>query len=274
EAMIDFQIQDRAQQAAELSRAHDRKISPAGKRLVIRTYSRMVDDDFCGKNRGFVPGSYGVLSISDTGIGMTPEVQEHLFEPFYTTTGVGRGSGLGLSTVYGIVKQLGGSIRVQSAPGKGSHFEIYLRVATAKEIWTRRDEPVQNLKGSETILVVEDEDAVRGLIVRILKALGYQTLEAAHGGEGLTICQTYQKPIDLIISDLIMPHVSGKQFIEEVRKTRKDIKVLFVSGYSNVDTVNGETLGVDTPLIQKPFTKESLAARIREILENRWKPAS
>ena len=271
-----MQLAVNAREAMIELQAHCRPGAPEGggaKQLVIRTAGRVLDEAFCETHPEFTPGHYVMLSVSDNGIGMSSEIKEHLFEPFFSTKGVGRGTGLGLSTVYGIIKQLGGGIRVDSAPGKGATFEIYLRVATQREVWTRRDAPASALRGKETILVVEDEDAVRGLIVRILQSLGYTTLQAVHGGEGLAVCTSYQKPIDLIISDLIMPHMSGKQFIEEVRKIRSDVKVLFVSGYSNFDTVDGDVLGVDTPLIQKPFTKESLATRVREVIENRWKPS-
>ena len=125
------------------------------------------------------------------------------------------------------------------------------------------------MRGTETILVVEDEEVVRNLTVRMLQTLGYQTMQAPHGGEALEICRTYKEPIHLILTDMIMPHMNGKQFVEELQKTRRDFKVLFVSGYSSDDTVDGKLIGVDTPLIQKPFTRETLGRKIRELLDKK-----
>ncbi|OGV47454.1 MAG: hypothetical protein A2X46_14120 [Lentisphaerae bacterium GWF2_57_35] len=267
EAMIDSQASYRALQFPGVGKEMPVGVSEKTKRLVIRTAHRELDERFCRHNAQFTPGGYVVLTVSDSGAGITPEVKEHLFEPFFTTKGVGRGSGLGLSTIYGIIKQLGGVIQVQSRPGHGTTFDIFLKQATFQETLRQSELPAANTKGQETILVVEDEESVRRLIVRILQSCGYTTLEAGHGGEGLKVCAAHDARIDLIITDMIMPHVSGKQFIEQLRKSRNDFKVLFVSGYSSDDTVDGAIIGVDTPLIQKPFTRESLARKVREVLD-------
>jgi two-component system cell cycle sensor histidine kinase/response regulator CckA len=266
EAMIDSQASFRALQ---LAGSPGKSVGPnqQAKRLVIRTSQRELDERFCRHNAQFTPGGYVVLTVSDSGTGMTTEIKEHLFEPFFTTKGVGRGSGLGLSTIYGIIKQLGGAIQVQSKPGHGTTFDIFLKQATFQETLRQVEPQAPIQKGKEIILVVEDEESVRRLIVRILQSYGYTTLEASHGGEGLRICSAHEGRIDLIITDMIMPQVSGKQFIEQLRKSRTDFKVLFVSGYSADDTVDGEVVGVDTPLIQKPFTRESLARKVREVLD-------
>ncbi len=265
EALIDSQASIRLRQRD--AGGLESGVQERPKRLVIRTAPRVADVEACRKNASLAEGPYVVLSVSDTGIGMTPEVREHLFEPYFTTKGVGRGSGLGLSTIYGIVKQLGGAIVVESEPGQGTTFEIWLKQASFAETLRQNESPTGNIRGGETVLVVEDEDSVRQLIVRILKTLGYHTLEASHGGEGLRVCAEYKQPIHLIISDLIMPQVSGKAFIEELRKTRNDFKVIFVSGYSKDDTVCGEVLGSEAPLIQKPFSRDGLARKVRQVLD-------
>ncbi len=238
------------------------------KQLVIETANAKLDAAFCRTHPGIQPGPYVRLSVSDTGIGMPPEVREHLFEPFFTTKEVGKGSGLGLSTIYGIVKQMGGVITVDSELGEGTTFTLYLPLTAAKpETGPAEKVDRRQMEGHETILVVEDEEVVRNLTVRMLQTLGYRTLEAGNGVEALEACRHLDEPIHLILSDMVMPHMSGKAFVEELRKVREDFKVLFVSGYSSEDSVSGEVIGNDTPLIQKPFTREVLGRRVREILD-------
>jgi two-component system, cell cycle sensor histidine kinase and response regulator CckA len=268
EAMVDPQVGLQLPELREEMEKWREKVLARSKHLCIETSSALLDPAFCTKHVGIKPGPHVVISIRDTGIGMPKEVREHLFEPYFTTKEVGRGSGLGLSTVYGIVKQMGGYIAVESELGEGSTFKIYLPLSADPS--PRRTEVVEerrNVRGKETILVVEDEEVVRSLIVRMLQTLGYQTMQAPHGGEALEICRTFKEPIHLILTDMIMPHMSGKQFVEELQKFRSDSKVLFVSGYSGDDTVDGKVIGVDTPLIQKPFTRETLGRKIRELLD-------
>lgn len=268
EAMVDPRVSAQLPEIAEEMEKWRAKIESRPKHLCIETASAMLDPSFCAKHVGVKPGPHVVISVSDTGIGMPKEVREHLFEPYFTTKEVGRGSGLGLSTVYGIVKQMGGYIEVESELGEGSTFKIYLPLSTdSAPQRTQAPEERRNVRGQETILVVEDEEVVRNLTVRMLQTLGYQTLQAPHGGEALEICRTYKDPIHLILTDMIMPHMNGRQFVEELQKTRKDFKVLFVSGYSSDDTVDGKTIGVDVPLIQKPFTRDTLGRKIRELLD-------
>ena len=238
------------------------------KRLTIQTANVTLTEPVRYFHAEVTPGSYVSLLISDTGIGMSDEIKEHLFEPFFTTKGVGKGSGLGLSTVYGIVKQMGGSIQIDSRPGKGTTFQIYLPRAGAEPVRSET-RTTTDLKGSGTILVVEDEKTVRALTVRMLQMLGYNVLEAEHGGQALEICRQFKNPIDLVLTDMVMPYMGGKQFVEELHKMRADFKVLFVSGYSSDATVDGEIIGVDVPLIQKPFTRESLARKIKEVMEKK-----
>jgi len=244
------------------------KMGARPKRLTIETVNVLLDQAFCSKQVGAAPGRHILVSIRDTGIGMSAETVEHLFEPFFTTKEVGRGSGLGLSTIYGIVKQMGGLIKVESSLGEGSVFQIYLPVAGARsEQGAGSPQEVRNVHGNETILVVEDEEVVRRLTIRMLQTLGYKTVEAAHGVEALEVLRTYTEPIHLILTDMIMPHMSGKQFVEELRKAGRQSKVLFVSGYSSDDTVGGKLIGVETPLIQKPFTRDMLGRKVREVLD-------
>lgn len=270
EAMVDPQVSVQLPEIREQTEKWCEKIKTRPKQLFIETASAMLDVVFCEKHVGIKPGPHVMISIRDTGIGMPKDVREHLFEPYFTTKEVGRGSGLGLSTVYGIVKQMGGYIAVESELGEGSTFKIYLPLSA--DPTPRRTEVVQarpTLKGKETILVVEDEEVVRDLTVRMLQTLGYQTMQASNGGEALKICRSFEDPIHLVLTDMIMPRMNGKQFVEELQKTRQDFKVLFVSGYSSEDTVDGKVIGVDTPLIQKPFTRETLGRRIRELLDTK-----
>lgn len=270
EAMANPQVSAQLPEIREQVEKWREKIKTRPKQLFLETSSALLDLAFCAKHVEVKPGPHVMIAIRDTGIGMSKEVREHLFEPYFTTKEVGRGSGLGLSTVYGIVKQMGGYIAVESELGEGSRFKIYLPLSA--DPTPQRTEVVQerrNLRGNETILVVEDEEVVRNLTVRMLQSLGYQTMQAAHGGEALEICGTFKEPIHLILTDMIMPRMNGKQFVEELQKTRRDFKVLFVSGYSSDDTVDGKVIGVGTPLIQKPFTRETLGRKIRELLDQK-----
>ncbi len=270
EAMADPQVGMEMPELRARMEEYRVKLEERPKQLFIETSTVLLDESFCAKHVGVKPGRHIRISIRDTGIGMPKEVREHLFEPYFTTKEVGRGSGLGLSTVYGIVKQMGGSILVESELGEGSSFRIFLPVSTeplpprADAAKDRRD-----VRGKETILIVEDEEVVRSLTVRMLQTLGYRTMQAAHGHEALDVCRTFKEPIDLVLTDMIMPHMNGKQFIEQLWKTRQDFKVLFVSGYSSSDTVDGKVIGEDTPLIQKPFTREALGRKIREMLDTK-----
>ena len=267
DAMADPRFVARTTMVQEEIQRLREKVLSRPKRLSIETASVDLDEAFCGKHVGVKPGLHVMLSVTDTGIGMPKDVQEHLFEPFFTTREVGQGSGLGLSTVYGIVRQMGGLIQVESVLGEGTTFRIYLPLAAVE---ARRAAPPATTaapRGKETILVVEDEEIVRNLTARMLQTLGYEVLQAANGREGLEVCRAQRGPIDLILTDLVMPQMSGRQFVTELRKLRQDFKALFVSGYSSADTVDGMVVGTDTPLIQKPFTREVLARKIREVLE-------
>ena len=213
------------------------------------------------------PGSYVMLAVSDTGIGMSAETQAHIFEPFFTTKDKGKGTGLGLSTVYGIVKQSGGYIWVYSEPGRGTTFKIYLpRVDKAAESLSPPAESPPS-GGTETMLLVEDEDMVRVLARDALRLAGYTVLEAPHGGEALLLCERHPGKIDLLLTDVVMPHMSGPELAERLAPLRPDMRVLFMSGYTDGAMAQQDALGPDTPFIQKPFTPGSLVRKVREVLD-------
>jgi CheY-like chemotaxis protein len=218
------------------------------------------------------PGHYVKLCVSDTGKGMAPEVRDHLFEPFFTTKE--KGTGLGLSTVYGIVKQSEGNIWVYSEPGLGSTFNIYLPRMNEPLEETRKKVPSGELfRGGETILVVEDEENVRRLAVRILERQGYTVLEATCVNDALELCKESKEPIHMILTDVVMPEMSGPQLAEQLVSLRPKIKVLYMSGYADNAIVHQGVLKDGVDYIQKPFTIDGLAKKMREVLDKDSKSA-
>jgi CheY-like chemotaxis protein len=215
-----------------------------------------------------IPGPYVMLAVSDTGMGMDQQTQARIFEPFFTTKVAGKGTGLGLSTVYGIVKQSGGNIWVYSELGRGTTFKIYLpRVDEGAQKFERRVEAKGVLKGSETVLLAEDEEAVRTLARQLLEMYGYQVLEAANGGATLLICERHQEPIHLLITDVIMPEMSGRELADRLAQLRPDMKVLFMSGYTDNAIVHQGVLDEWANFIQKPFPTHALARKVRNVLD-------
>jgi PAS domain S-box-containing protein len=213
---------------------------------------------------------YVLLAVSDTGCGMTPEVQAKIFEPFFTTKPVGQGTGLGLSTVYGIVKQSGGFVWVESEPRVGTTFRIYLpRVSSPRPDAADAEPPTAPLGGSETILVVEDEDIVRSLACRGLREQGYHVLEARHGGEALRQMGEQPRRIDLVISDVVMPELGGRELGQRLARLQPELPVLYMSGYTGDDVIQRGLLDPGAPFQQKPFTPEGLARKVREMLDAR-----
>ena len=214
-------------------------------------------------------GDYVRLSISDTGHGMDEETMRHIFEPFFTTKEVGRGTGLGLSTVYGIVKQSGGHIQVSSEPGKGSSFSIYL--PRAKDLTppavkgTSRSMPAQ--RTGETILVVEDNETVRHLVVAMLKSSGYRVIAPATPREALRICEEFSAPLDLLLTDMVLPETDGAAIAEKAIAARPNLRVLFMSGYTEHPVLRLPGFDRGAPFIQKPFTKATLTAKVRDVLQ-------
>jgi CheY-like chemotaxis protein len=213
------------------------------------------------------PGEYVMLSVTDTGAGMDEETMSHIFEPFFTTKGPGKGTGLGLATVYGIVSQTGGGISVESDPGKGSVFRIYLPVETAPVDYSRVPlAPVEKSHNFETVLVVEDEEIVRELVCEVLEHQGYNILCAADGVEAMELAEDFDGEIHLLVTDVIMPHMNGHELAAKLSAIRPDMKVLYVSGYSDNDIGDHGSLDPRFELLQKPFTPQTLARKIRDVI--------
>ena len=241
---------------------------PKGGKITIETCNTVLDETYARKHVSVQPGSYVVLIVSDNGVGMDAKTQERVFDPFFTTKEIGKGTGLGLSTVYGIVKQSEGSVWVYSEVGRGTTFKIYLpRVDNGAE-----DEKLASVAsivpgGSETILLVEDEDLVRDLSIAILEEAGYKVISATDGDEGLRLCQQFEGRIDLMITDVVMPRMSGRELAEYLKVLRPETEVLYMSGYTDDAIVRHGILEDDMPFIQKPFLPDALALKVRELLE-------
>ncbi len=242
---------------------------PDGGKLTIETANMVLDEEYARKHVAVAPGRFVMLSVSDTGMGMTPEIKEKVFEPFFTTKKKGEGTGLGLSTVYGIVKQSGGNIWVYSELGKGTTIKIYLPFVEEPLDEIRKKEVVGEglLRGSETIFVVEDEEVVRNLVIRILKELGYRVLEAAQGVDVFPVADEHEGPIHLLLTDVVMPKISGRELAERLASLRPGIKVLYMSGYTDNAIAHHGILDKGMNFIQKPFTVEGLARKVREVLD-------
>ena len=236
-----------------------------GGQLTLETANVVADRQHCEAHPGAKPGSYVLLSVTDTGIGMTPEVRERIFEPFFTSKGPHQGTGLGLPTVYGIVQQHDGMIQVQSEPGAGTTFEIYLpadgRLAT--EIGDKR--AVTPPRGRETILLAEDDERVRRAALRILQQAGYRAIAVTNGFEAIRLLREREEPVQLILLDLVMPQMSGPEAWEQLRALRPDMRVLFTSGYA--DEKYRKRLPPDAEVLDKPFRTEQLLGRIRQKLD-------
>jgi PAS domain S-box-containing protein len=238
----------------------------AGGHITVKTENV----EFSGNSRkaGIVePGSYVVLSVTDNGVGMDAETQSHIFDPFFTTKETGKGTGLGLSTVYGIVKQSGGTVWVYSEPNNGTTFKIYLPRTDAVEASANHESSaVFTARGSETILLVEDEPMVRELAREVLEEYGYRVLTAANGKEGLSVCRDYPEKIDLIVTDVVMPQMSGRELAEKARTLRPDTRVLYMSGFTDDAIVRHGLIADDLCFIQKPFSPDGLASKVRAVL--------
>lgn len=242
-------------------------IKSAGK-IIIETGTRHFDQDYCADYADCVPGDYVLLTVSDDGCGMDEETQEHLFEPFFTTKGVGEGTGLGLATVYGIVKQNNGFVNVYSEPGQGSTFKIYLpRHKAAMEQMTTEDAADSYARGSETVLLVEDERSILTMARKMLEQLGYTVLTANTPSAALRLADDYQGEIHLLVTDLVMPEMNGRVLAERLHAIYPSVKILFMSGYSASTIAHRGVLEEGVHFIQKPFLKKDLAAKMRETLD-------
>jgi PAS domain S-box-containing protein len=244
-----------------------RDAMPTGGKLTIETKNVDLDETYNASRPEVIPGRYVMLAVSDTGCGMTPEIQAHIFEPFFTTKGPGKGTGLGLATVYGIVKQSGGFIYLYSEPGRGTAFKIYLPAVEKRE----SEKSLHGVKlmphGTETILLVEDEDAVRAVSRFALQTFGYNVLEANRPTEAIRLCEQHQGPIALLVTDIVMPGMGGRALTERISELRPGIKVLYVSGYTDDAVVRHGVLQADVAFLQKPFTPTSLANKVRQVLD-------
>jgi len=245
-----------------------RDAMPKGGKITIETGHTYLDGAYAREHVAVQPGHFVVLTVSDTGIGMDAETQKRIFDPFFTTKEVGKGTGLGLSTVYGIVKQSEGSIWVYSEIGRGTTFKVYLpRVDDVAEAEESANSSQRAAGGSETILLVEDEELVRELAVEILEQYGYAVIAAATGEEGLQICKGFDGRIDLVITDVVMPQMSGRELTEQIAALRPDTRVLYMSGYTDDAIVRHGILEEHMSFIQKPFLPEALARKTRELLD-------
>ena len=245
-----------------------RDAMPQGGHLIIETENVDLDAEYVRRHVGARPGPHVMLAVSDSGVGIPREIQRHIFEPFFTTKEQGKGTGLGLATVYGIVKQSGGYIECDSEPGRGTAFRIYLpRVDVAAPAVERSARPVEAAGGTETILLVEDEEGVRELARDILRASGYTVIEARNGAEALLLSERHQGPLDLLLTDVVMPRMSGRELAERLAPLRPDLSVLYMSGYTDDAVIRHGVLGAGTAFLQKPFTPGALIARVRETLD-------
>jgi PAS domain S-box-containing protein len=240
-----------------------------GGKLTIETANADLDEIYAQQHPMVQPGRYAMLAVRDTGTGMDDETRSHIFEPFFTTKQKGRGTGLGLSTVYGIVQQSSGHIWVYSEPGQGTTFKIYFpEAAGTPKAPVEKTESKLILTGSETLLVVEDEEAVRTLAVRILREHGYTVLSASDGEEALRLARAYKELIHMVLTDVIMPGISGNTLVTRLRISRPRIKSLFISGYTDDAIVHHGILDSGIAFLQKPFSIESLTRKVREVLES------
>jgi len=244
-----------------------RDAMPDGGRLTLETANVEIDPEFSARHLALEPGPYVCLAVTDTGCGMEEAVKARIFEPFFTTKEKGRGTGLGLSTVYGIVKQSGGDVWVYSEPGIGTTFKIYLpALAGPPSPHTAAPGAAVEAHGTETILVVEDEESVRKIAKRILETAGYRVFAAGSGPEALAVCEQRAGEIHLVLTDVVLPLMSGQALAERIAKTYPTIRLLFMSGYTDNAFVHQGALEASTPFIDKPFTAQDLTRKVREVL--------
>jgi CheY-like chemotaxis protein len=241
---------------------------PQGGRLSIETANVELDSKYASEHLGVTPGRYVMLAVTDTGEGMSREVQARLFEPFFTTKAVGKGTGMGLATVYGIVKQNHGYIWIYSELGQGTTVQVHFpAVLDGSAAESREIKSTLRLAGTETILVVEDNDRLRELTRRSLQRQGYTTLLASNGEEAVRIAGSHVGPIQLLLTDVVMPGLSGKPLVDAILRLRSDIKILYCSGYTADAIAHHGVVETGVAFLQKPFTPDGLAKKVREVLD-------
>ena len=246
---------------------NSRDAMPLGGKLIIETANNYLDETYSRQHIAVVPGPFVMPAVSDTGVGIDEATQKHIFEPFFTTKDIGKGTGLGLSTVYGIVKQSGGNIWVYSEVDKGTTFKVYL---------PRVDENVEELKLShingdtaqraETILLVEDAELVRNVTKEMLITSGYKVLEADSGAAAILICEQHQEPIHLLLTDVVMPNMSGRELADRLIVLHPEMRVVYMSGYTQDTIVHHGVLDEGINFIEKPFSAEALSLKVRDVL--------
>jgi CheY-like chemotaxis protein len=244
-----------------------RDAMPTGGRLTVETRNVVLDEEYVRARPGARTGPHVLLSVSDTGCGMTEEVKARAFEPFFTTKQPGKGTGLGLATVYGIVKQSGGHVGVYSEKGRGSTFKVYLPRAAGQPSSGRSSLGLPMPRGSETLLLVEDDGAIRALAERVLLGCGYAVLCAPDGAAALDVAAGHGGAIDLLLTDVVMPRLGGGELVRRLAAVRPGLKVLFLSGYADDAVVRHGVLREGVPFLHKPFSAAALTRKVREVLD-------
>lgn len=245
---------------------NSRDAMPLGGRLTVESSNVHLDENYARSHVGVKPGEFVMIAVSDNGTGMDEKTRRHIFEPFFTTKEKGKGTGLGLATVYGIVKQAGGDIWVYSEPGQGTVFKLYFPRVREEAAETSAPEPVGPVATQETVLLVEDEQSVRELTFKMLQKLGYRILTANGGAEALEISRSHTGPISILVTDVVMPGMSGRQLADVLKASRPEMKVLFLSGYTEDTIVHHGVLDENVQFLPKPFSREVLGRKLRAVL--------